>query len=73
LDNSPLGRPVKLDEFGNPVYDVYIRNTVRRPDGKYWNVPLETYPRVSQFWKYSPEEYMRQSPYSRENQYIRQG
>ncbi len=73
LDNSPLGRPVKLDEFGNPVYDVYIRQTVKRADGKYWNVPLETYPRVSQFWRYSPEEYMRQSPYSRENQYIRQG
>ncbi len=72
LDNSPLGRPVKLDSFGNPVYDIYIRRVVRRPDGKFWNVPFASYPAVSQFWNYSPEQYMAQSPYSRDNQYIRQ-
>ena len=31
--------------FGNPIYDVYIRKVVKRPDGKFWNVPIETYPR----------------------------
>lgn len=71
LDNSPLGRPVKLDEYGNPVYDIYIRRVTRRADGKYWNVPTTSYPRVSQFWNYSPTEYMAQSPYTRDNQYIR--
>jgi len=55
LDGSPLGKSVKLDAYGNPVYDVYIRKVVKRADGKYWNVPVTTYPNVSQFWKYDPE------------------
>ena len=71
LTNSPLGRPVKLDAYGNPIYDVYIRNTVKRPDGKLWNVPVETYPEVSQFWKYDPETYMKQPSYSRTFQGIK--
>jgi branched-chain amino acid transport system substrate-binding protein len=65
LNNSPLGRPVRLDAYGNPVYDVFIRDVVKRPDGRYWNVAVETYPSVSQFWTYNPEEYLKQPPYSR--------
>ena len=65
LDNSPLGRPVRLDDYGNPIYDVFIRKVVRRGDGKLWNVPVEVYPNVSQFWTYNPEEYLKQPPYSR--------
>jgi branched-chain amino acid transport system substrate-binding protein len=65
LKSSPLGRPVRLDAYGNPIYDVYIREVKRRQDGKFWNVPVETYPGVSQFWTYKPEEYMKQPPYSR--------
>jgi branched-chain amino acid transport system substrate-binding protein len=71
LVNSPLGRPVKLDKYGNPVYDVFIRETKARPDGKYWNVPLQVYPNVSQFGKYDPEVYMKQPPYSRDFQGIK--
>jgi branched-chain amino acid transport system substrate-binding protein len=71
LTDSPLGRPVRLDDYGNPVYDVFIRNVVKRPDGKYWNVPIATYPNVSQFWTYPPEEYMKQPPYSRTFQGIK--
>ena len=71
LTTSPLGRPVKLDDYGNPIYDVFIRKVVKRPDGKYWNVPIETYPEVSQFWKYDPETYMKQPPYSRTFQGIK--
>ncbi len=71
LESSPLGRPVKLDDYGNPVYDVYIRKVVKRLDGKYWNVPIETYPNVSQFWKYKPEEYLKQPAYSRTFQGIK--
>jgi branched-chain amino acid transport system substrate-binding protein len=71
LVGSPLGRPVKLDAYGNPVYDVFIRDVVKRPDGKYWNVPIETYPAVSQFWTYDPETYMKQPPYSRTFQGIK--
>jgi branched-chain amino acid transport system substrate-binding protein len=66
-----LGRPVKLDKYGNPVYDVFIRETKVRPDGKYWNVPIEVYPGVSQFGKYDPEVYMKQPSYSRDFQGIK--
>ena len=73
LDNSPLGKTVKLDEFGNPIYDVYIRQVKKAPDGKFWNVPIETYPAVSQFFKYDPATYMKQPPYSRNFQGIKKG
>ncbi|MDF2687391.1 MAG: hypothetical protein K0Q80_356 [Microvirga sp.] len=71
LANSPLGRPVRFDEFGNPVYDVYIRKVQKNADGKYWNVPIETYPNVSQFWTYKPEEYLKSPPFSRDYQGIK--
>jgi branched-chain amino acid transport system substrate-binding protein len=71
LPDSPLGRLVRLDSYGNPVYDVTIRKVAKRPDGKYWNVPIEIYPQVSQFWKYDPETYMKQPPYSRTFQGIK--
>jgi branched-chain amino acid transport system substrate-binding protein len=35
LVNSPLGKTVKLDSYGNPIYDVAIRQVVKRPDGKF--------------------------------------
>ena len=71
LDGSPLGKAVKLDAYGNPIYDVYIRKVVKRTDGKYWNAPITTYPNVSQFWKTDPETYMKQPPYSRTFQGIK--
>ena len=71
LTNSPLGRPVKFDDFGNPVYDVYIRKVEKNADGKYWNVPIETYPQVSQFWTYDPQEYLKAPAFSRDYQGIK--
>ncbi|HEY0146423.1 MAG TPA: ABC transporter substrate-binding protein [Methylovirgula sp.] len=71
LPNSPLGKPVRFDQYGNPIYDVFIRKVVKNSDGKYWNVPIETYPQVSQFWKYDPVTYMKQPPYSRDFQGIK--
>lgn len=65
LTGSPLGAPVSLDAYGNPVYDAFIRRVVRRPDGKLWNAAVETYPKVDQFWGFDPETYMRQPAYSR--------
>jgi branched-chain amino acid transport system substrate-binding protein len=44
---------------------------VKRADGKFWNVTTTTYPNVSQFWKYDPETYMKQPPYSRTFQGIK--
>lgn len=72
LPESPLGKPVRLDEYGNPVYDVFIRKVVRNKDGKYWNAPIDSsYQQVSQFWKWDPATYMKQPPYSREFQGIK--
>ena len=71
LTGSPLGRQVRLDDYGNPVYDVFIREVVKRPDGAYWNKPIETYPNVSQFWTYNPETYLKQPAYSRTFQGIK--
>ncbi|MBC7432083.1 MAG: penicillin-binding protein activator [Rubritepida sp.] len=65
LTNSPLGAPVSLDRFGNPIYDAFIRRVGRRPDGKLWNAPIATYEKVDQFWGFDPETYMRQPAYSR--------
>ena len=73
LTGSPLGRSVRLDDYGNPVYDVFIREVVKRPDGTYWNKPIETYPNVSQFWTYNPEAYLKQPAYSRTFQGIKKG
>ena len=71
LRDSPLGKTVRLDAYGNPIYDVYIRKVVRRDDGKHWNVPTEVYLNVSQFWKYDPEIYLKQPAYSRSFQGIK--
>jgi branched-chain amino acid transport system substrate-binding protein len=71
LPDSPLGKPVRFDDYGNPVYDVVIRKTMKNKDGKFWNVPIGGYPQVSQFWKYDPATYMKQPPYSRDFQGIK--
>ncbi|MBI4887091.1 MAG: ABC transporter substrate-binding protein [Acidobacteria bacterium] len=56
--------PVELDEYGNPIENVYIRK-VERVNGELQNTVIATFPRVSQFWKYNPAEYLRQPLYSR--------
>ena len=71
LKDSPLGKTVKLDEYGNPIYNVMIRKVEKRSDGKFWNVPIETYEQVSQFWKYDPATYLKQPSYSRDFQGIK--
>jgi branched-chain amino acid transport system substrate-binding protein len=71
LPDSPLGKPVRFDDYGNPIYDVVIRKTAKNKDGKFWNVPIATYPQVSQFWKYDPATYVKQPPYSRDFQGIK--
>jgi branched-chain amino acid transport system substrate-binding protein len=71
LPDSPLGKPVRFDSYGNPIYDVFIRRVVKNKDGQYWNVPISSYPQVSQFWKYDPVAYMKQPPYSRSFQGIK--
>jgi branched-chain amino acid transport system substrate-binding protein len=56
--------PVELDEYGNPIQNIYIRR-VERVNGELQNSVIATIPRVSQFWKFNPAEYLRLPLYSR--------
>jgi len=57
--------PLRVDDFGNPIQNIYIRK-VERVGGKLQNTVIATYPAVSQFWKYKPDEYMKRPLYSRD-------
>jgi len=63
IPDAPRG-PVKLDEYGSPIQNIYVRK-VERKDGELWNVVIHTFPAVSQFWKYTPEEFLKQPVYDR--------
>ena len=64
ITDAPRG-PVEMDAYGNPTQNIYVRK-VERVGGKLQNTVVHTYPHVSQFWKYSPEEFLKQPVYSRE-------
>jgi branched-chain amino acid transport system substrate-binding protein len=59
---APRG-PMRFDEYGGPVQNHYIRK-VQMVDGQWQNVILKTYPAVSQFWTWSPTEFMAMPPYT---------
>jgi branched-chain amino acid transport system substrate-binding protein len=63
VTDLPRG-PVQLDGYGSPIENVYIRK-VERVNGALQNTVIETIPAVSQFWKFSPEEYLKQPLYAR--------
>jgi branched-chain amino acid transport system substrate-binding protein len=56
--------PVELDEYGNPIENVYIRR-VERVNGELQNTVIETFPKVSQFWTFNPAAYLREPLYAR--------
>ena len=64
LSHGPIG-PVRLDEYGTPILDIYIRR-VARVNGKLVNTILKTYPQVSQFWTYDPKQFVQQPVFSRD-------
>jgi branched-chain amino acid transport system substrate-binding protein len=64
IPESPYGA-VKLDKYGQPVMDIAIRK-VEEKDGRLQNIVIKTYPAVSQFWTYNPEEFLKAPVYSRE-------
>jgi branched-chain amino acid transport system substrate-binding protein len=66
LEFESAGGPIAMDEYDNPIQNVYVRQLVRRPDGRLWNVVLKEYPAVSQFWTYDPEQFLKCPVYSRE-------
>jgi len=64
LKDFPRG-PVVIDRWGNPIQNVYIRK-VERVGGQLQNTVIFTYPQVSQFWKYNPEEFLKMPVYTRD-------
>jgi len=63
LDSTPMG-PETMDDRGNPIFNVYIRKVEDGPHGV-WNVPIKTYPKVSQFWTYNVDDFLKHPVYSK--------
>src|SRR5258708_3522466 len=57
--------PVSFDKYGNVIGNIYIRK-VERKDGRLVNRVIHTYPNVSQFWTYNPDEFLKNPVYSRD-------
>jgi branched-chain amino acid transport system substrate-binding protein len=64
LSESPRG-PMRFDDFGNPIMNIYVRK-VERVNGRLQNTVIHTFPMVSQFWTYKPEEFLKNPVYSRD-------
>jgi branched-chain amino acid transport system substrate-binding protein len=65
LSESPRG-PIKFDEYGNPIQNIYVRK-VEKVNGRLQNTVIHTFPNVSQFWTYNPVEFLKQPVYDRNN------
>jgi branched-chain amino acid transport system substrate-binding protein len=63
IPDAPRGA-IKLDSHGNPIQNIYVRK-VEKKEGELWNTVIHTFPSVSQFWKYKPEEFLKQPVYDR--------
>ena len=57
--------PIRIDAYGNPIQNIYVRK-VERVGGRLQNTVIHTYPAVSQFWTYKPEDYLKLPLYSRD-------
>ena len=64
LSDAPRGA-VRFDDFGNPIQNIYVRR-VEKAGGRLQNTVIHTFPSVSQFWTYKPEEYLKNPVYSRD-------
>jgi len=64
IPDAPRG-PVKLDAWGNPIQNIYVRK-VERKGGELQNTVIHTFPAVSQFWTYKPDEFLKQPLYNRD-------
>jgi branched-chain amino acid transport system substrate-binding protein len=64
LDHGPMG-PIRLDEYGKPILNIYIRKVERKGD-QLVNTTIATYPEVSQFWTYDPKQFIAGPQYSRD-------
>jgi branched-chain amino acid transport system substrate-binding protein len=58
--------PVRFDKYGNVIGNVYIRR-VEKKGGKLVNAVIKTYPNVSQFWTYDPDDFLKHPVYNRDS------
>jgi branched-chain amino acid transport system substrate-binding protein len=65
LSDAPRG-PMKFDDFGNPIQNVYVRK-VEKVNGRLQNTVIHTFPAVSQFWTYKVDDFLKQPAYDRNN------
>jgi branched-chain amino acid transport system substrate-binding protein len=63
-EGQDIRGPIRMDEFGNPTQNVYILKT-EKVGGAMQNTVVHTYPAVSQFWTYKPDEFLKQPAYDR--------
>jgi branched-chain amino acid transport system substrate-binding protein len=65
---APRGT-LKMDAYDNPIQNVYITKIqkINHPalGPVLVNVPIKTYENVSQFWTWTPEEFLKRGPYKR--------
>ncbi len=65
---APRG-PLKLDAYDNPIQNVYISKVEKIKHPVLGEVlitkPVKTYEAVSQFWTWTPEEFLARGPYKR--------
>jgi branched-chain amino acid transport system substrate-binding protein len=64
IADAPRG-PLEMDNYNNAVHNIYIRK-VERGKEDLQNTVIATIPKVSQFWKYNPEEFIKEPSYSRD-------
>jgi branched-chain amino acid transport system substrate-binding protein len=64
LERSPMG-PLRLDEYGKPILNVYVRR-VERQGGHLVNSTIATFRDVSQFWTYDPKAFIAGPQYGRD-------
>ncbi len=64
LNHGPMG-PIKLDDYGKPVLNIYIRK-VERKNGQLVNTTVDTVREVTQFWTYDPKQFIAGPQYGRE-------
>jgi branched-chain amino acid transport system substrate-binding protein len=64
LTDTPRG-PVKFDQYGNVVGDIFIRKCERK-GRQLVNTVIKTYPNVSQFWTYDEKQFLAQPVYARD-------
>ena len=64
LESSPIG-PIRIDQYGKPVLNIYVRK-VERKDGRLVNTVIATYPNVTQFWNFDPKKFLAAPVYSRD-------